>query len=73
MTAHSNSGDTVIETHGLTRHFGSRKAVDGVTSCQSCSRKRVVTRERCEHCGEPFSGPPQDGTEIFEPMPGRHA
>jgi hypothetical protein len=36
-------------------------------SCPACSRKRVVNREHCEHCGEPFASPPQDGTEIFEP------
>lgn len=39
-------------------------------SCPACSRKRVVTRERCEHCGEPFAAPTQNGTEIFAPMPG---
>jgi hypothetical protein len=38
-------------------------------SCSACSRKRVVTRERCEHCGAPFAVPPQDGTEIFDPLP----
>ncbi|MEO8314783.1 MAG: ABC transporter ATP-binding protein [Pseudomonadota bacterium] len=31
MSAHSDSRDTVIETQGLTRYFGGRKAVDGVT------------------------------------------
>jgi ABC-2 type transport system ATP-binding protein len=31
MNAHSGSMDTVIETQGLTRYFGHRKAVDGVT------------------------------------------
>jgi ABC-2 type transport system ATP-binding protein len=31
MTADSNVGDSVIETRGLTRYFGSRKAVDGVS------------------------------------------
>jgi hypothetical protein len=36
-------------------------------SCPACTKKRVVTRERCEHCGEPFAAPPQDGTEIIEP------
>jgi hypothetical protein len=35
-------------------------------SCPACSRKRVVVRERCEHCGAPFADPPRDGTEIFE-------
>lgn len=37
--------------------------------CASCARKRVVTRERCEHCDAPFPAPPLDGTEIFEPAP----
>jgi len=32
----------------------------------ACGRKRVVTRERCEHCDAPFAAPPVDGTEIFE-------
>jgi hypothetical protein len=36
-------------------------------SCPACNRKRVVTREYCEHCGEPFAAPPKDGTEIFAP------
>jgi hypothetical protein len=35
--------------------------------CPSCSRKRVVTRETCEHCGAPFPPPARDGTEILEP------
>jgi hypothetical protein len=35
--------------------------------CASCSRQRVVTRVRCEHCGAPFPPPVLDGTEIFEP------
>ena len=35
--------------------------------CAPCSRKRVVTRVRCEHCDAPFPPPPPDGTEIFEP------
>jgi len=30
---------------------------------------RVVTRENCEHCGQPFPGPPLEGTEIFESVP----
>jgi predicted amidophosphoribosyltransferase len=42
-------------------------------SCPACSRKRVVTRERCEHCGEPFAAQPKDGTEIFEANCGEHA
>jgi hypothetical protein len=35
--------------------------------CPSCGKKRVVTREQCEHCGAPFSPPAADGTEVFEP------
>ncbi len=42
-------------------------------SCPACSRKRVVTREHCEHCGEPFAAQPKDGTEIFEPNWQEHA
>lgn len=38
-------------------------------ACSACSRKRVVTRQRCEHCDEPFAVPPKDGTEIFDPLP----
>ena len=34
--------------------------------CSSCGRQRVVTRERCEHCSEPFAPPPLDGCEIFD-------
>jgi hypothetical protein len=34
--------------------------------CPSCRRQRVVTREKCEHCGAPFPAPAPDGTEIFE-------
>ncbi len=35
-------------------------------ACPACGKARVVTRERCEHCGAPFSAPARDGTEIFE-------
>jgi|GEM_PF-2302368 len=35
-------------------------------NCASCKRKRVVTRDACEHCGAAFPSPPRDGTEIFE-------
>jgi hypothetical protein len=35
-------------------------------ACPSCMKKRVVTRERCEHCSAPFAPPPRDGTEIFD-------
>jgi hypothetical protein len=41
--------------------------------CASCGRKRVVTRERCQHCGELFLAPARDGTEIFEPLSPRTA
>ena len=34
--------------------------------CASCGRKRVVTRDRCEHCNAEFPAPARDGTEIFE-------
>lgn len=34
--------------------------------CPACRKKRVVTRERCEHCGAPFAPPPRDGTELIE-------
>ncbi|HEY4216798.1 MAG TPA: ABC transporter permease [Gemmatimonadaceae bacterium] len=36
-------------------------------ACPSCGRKRVVSREQCEHCGAAFGAPAIDGTEIFEP------
>jgi hypothetical protein len=35
-------------------------------SCRSCGRLRVVTRDRCEHCGAEHALPEPDGTEIFE-------
>jgi hypothetical protein len=35
-------------------------------SCPTCGRKRVVTRDHCEHCGAPFKSPATDGAEIFE-------
>src|SRR5205823_11579122 len=35
-------------------------------ACPKCRRLRVVTRDRCEHCGAPHATPPPDGTEIFE-------
>jgi hypothetical protein len=34
--------------------------------CSGCGKKRVVDRDRCEHCGEAFASPARDGTEIFE-------
>jgi hypothetical protein len=36
--------------------------------CPSCDRMRVVTNEQCEHCSRAFAPPPQDGTEVFEPI-----
>ncbi|GAT33748.1 ABC-type transport system [Terrimicrobium sacchariphilum] len=35
-------------------------------ACPSCSRKRSVERETCEHCGAGWPAPKQDGTEIWE-------
>jgi len=35
-------------------------------SCHSCSRKRRVDRDNCEHCGSLFPKPALDGTEVFE-------
>ena len=34
--------------------------------CPNCGRRRVVTREACEHCGAAFDRPARDGTEIFD-------
>lgn len=34
--------------------------------CPGCGKKRVVVRDRCEHCREAFAPPERDGTEIFE-------
>jgi hypothetical protein len=34
--------------------------------CPKCRKFRVVTRDRCEHCGAPHAMPAADGTEIFE-------
>jgi hypothetical protein len=39
-------------------------------ACPKCSKLRVVTQERCEHCGAPHALPPLDGTEIFESISG---
>jgi hypothetical protein len=36
--------------------------------CPGCRKRRVVTRETCEHCGAPHAAPAPDGTEIFEPL-----
>lgn len=38
----------------------------GRVPCAGCGRLRVVSRERCEHCGSEFPSPALDGTEIFE-------
>jgi hypothetical protein len=35
-------------------------------SCPNCRKLRVVTRDRCEHCGGLHAPPASDGTEIFE-------
>jgi hypothetical protein len=35
-------------------------------ACPACRKPRVVTRDRCEHCGAPHALPAPDGTEIFE-------
>jgi hypothetical protein len=34
--------------------------------CPKCRQLRVVTRDRCEHCGAAQAAPTPDGTEIFE-------
>jgi hypothetical protein len=34
--------------------------------CSNCAKKRVVDRDKCEHCGTEFLPPKLDGTEIFE-------
>lgn len=34
-------------------------------ACPACGRKRIVTRQICEHCGAPQPPPVADGTEIF--------
>jgi hypothetical protein len=35
-------------------------------SCPNCRQLRLVTRDRCEHCGGLHAPPASDGTEIFE-------
>jgi len=37
-------------------------------NCPNCKNLRAVDRENCEHCGEKFSPPETNGTEIFEPL-----
>jgi hypothetical protein len=34
--------------------------------CMKCRQPRVVTRDRCEHCGAAHAVPVPDGTEVFE-------
>jgi hypothetical protein len=34
--------------------------------CPKCGKRRVVTRDRCEHCGADHAHPVPDGTEIME-------
>src|SRR5262249_2981095 len=34
--------------------------------CPKCQKLRVVTREKCEHCGASHAVPPPDNTEVFE-------
>jgi hypothetical protein len=34
--------------------------------CPGCRKRRVVSRDACEHCGAPHAAPAPDGTEIFE-------
>jgi hypothetical protein len=33
--------------------------------CPGCRKLRVVTRERCEHCGASHAAPERDGTEVL--------
>jgi hypothetical protein len=35
-------------------------------ACPGCRKRRVVSRDGCEHCGAPHAAPAPDGTEIFE-------
>lgn len=34
--------------------------------CPACGARRVVDRDRCEHCAAEFAPPQQDGTEVFD-------
>jgi hypothetical protein len=34
--------------------------------CPKCQKFRVVTLEKCEHCGAAHAVPPRDNTEVFE-------
>jgi hypothetical protein len=33
--------------------------------CPACGRRRIVTRQECEHCGKAWGEPARDGTEIM--------
>jgi hypothetical protein len=35
--------------------------------CGGCGKRRVVTRQECQHCGRPFAPPEKIGIEIIEP------
>jgi hypothetical protein len=35
-------------------------------ACPACTKKRVVTRDTCEHCAAPFPAAARNGTEIVE-------
>jgi hypothetical protein len=37
-----------------------------VVRCPNCRRRRIVTRETCEHCGAAFEKPSNSEIEIFE-------
>lgn len=32
--------------------------------CPACGKRRLITLERCGHCGAPWPEPARDGTEI---------
>jgi len=34
-------------------------------ACPACGKPRLITRELCEHCGQPFLPPAMQGIEIF--------
>jgi hypothetical protein len=37
-------------------------------TCPKCRKRRVVTRDACEHCGAAHATPARDGTEVIEPI-----
>jgi hypothetical protein len=41
--------------------------------CPACGKRRVVSRDLCEHCEAAFAPPPRDGTEIFDSEPSESA